>query len=110
MKLLALALAFILELIAFGSFAALGLLAPGGKIVRGALVVVLLGIVVTFWALYMAPQSPMKLDGTLYYVAKATIYLIAAIPLYVLGQPLWAGAFVLAILIDEAILYAYQHH
>ena len=109
MQFIALAIAFILELIAFVSFAALGLLAPADKIVRGILVVVLLGVVVTFWSLYMAPQASMKLDGGLYYLAKATIYLIALIPLYVLGQPAWAGAFALAVIIDEAFLYGYQH-
>lgn len=109
MQFIALAIAFILELIAFASFAALGWLAPADKIVRGVLVIVLLGVVITFWSLYMAPQASMKLNDGLYYLAKATIYLIAAIALYALGQQTWAGIFVAAVIIDEAILYGRQH-
>jgi hypothetical protein len=105
MQLLALAMAFIIELVVFVSFAALGTLAPGTDVQRWVLFGVLLAGVVTFWGMYMAPKAPRKLRGKAYYGTKAAVYICAAIAIGLIQGVVWAGGFIAVFLIDEAILY-----
>ncbi|HSW66770.1 MAG TPA: YrdB family protein [Bacillota bacterium] len=108
MKPIALALAFILELVAFIQFASIGQLLRAGPILHGILFIGLISAVLVFWSVFMAPKAPKKLHGDAYYVAKTLIYAVAATAIYRLHGPGWGGAFIFAALLDEAVLYKHN--
>ncbi len=108
MKSIVLALAFVLELVAFISFASIGQLLQAGPILHGILFIVLVSAVLIFWSVFMAPKAPKKLHGDTYYIAKTIIYAIAAVSIYKLSGPGWGGAFIFAALLDEAVLYKHN--
>lgn len=104
MQLLFLAVAFILELIAFAAFAAVGYLLPIHATLQLLVATILLILVVAFWGLYMAPKAPRKLEKRAYYLAKFSVYGISAIALLNLMSPEAAVGFTVAVAIDEAYL------
>jgi hypothetical protein len=104
MKNVALTLAFLLELVAFIAFAALGYLLPTGGIVKLVAFVVLLVLVITFWSVYMAPRAPHKLKGVQYHGAKAIVYVLAAVAIFARETPFLAVLFLVAYAVDEVAL------
>lgn len=105
MKQIALAAAFVLELLAFVNFARLGLWLPGGKVMQLAASLALFGVLVWFWSNYMAPKAAHRLERPAYYAAKAVIYVLAAVVLAFQNSWLWGGVFAVAVIADEAILF-----
>jgi len=105
---LALTAAFLLELIAFVSFAAFGYLLHLSTALHLALFVILLSVLIGFWALFMAPRAVYKFKVLPYYLAKGLIYAISATTLFALKGPLWGGLFVILALVDELVLFKHN--
>jgi hypothetical protein len=108
MEQLALALAFIIELLAFIGFAALGLLLPVPRPAQLGLCVILLVALIAFWGRYMAPRAANPLPLPLYYAAKALVYIPACfmiLKLYADGSGIIFGA---AIVLNELALYKHN--
>jgi len=108
MELLALGLAFILELIAFIGFAALGLLVPVPRLAQLGLSAVLLIGLMLFWGAYMAPRAPKPLPTREYYIVKLFIYSLAAGMLYRLYGPDTGIFFAAAVILNELALYKHN--
>lgn len=108
MQSLALAIAFLFELVAFASFAGLGLLLHVTRFLHILLFLVLLIGLVTFWGLFMAPRAAHKFKPPEYYSCKAAIYALAALVLWVkMGSAVGLAFLVLAI-VDEAVLFRHN--
>lgn len=108
MQTILLALAFLLELIAFISFAAISYVLNLANNLKLALFVILLMALVVFWSFFMAPKASRKFRTVPYYVSKALIYTISAITLCSLHGMLTGGVFVALVLLDETMLF--KHH
>jgi hypothetical protein len=108
MEVLGLTLAFILELIAFIGFAALGLLAPVPRLAQLGLCLILLSGLLVFWGRYMAPRAPKPFSLNAYYFAKALVYAPAAFMLDKLYSHDTGIIFATAALLNEAALYKHN--
>jgi len=108
MNMLALTLAFLLELVAFGYFAAVSFTLDVAKPVQIALFVVLLGALIAFWSAFMAPRAIKKFRPLPYYIAKAMIYTVSAYAIFKLVSATWCYLFVACSLLDEIILFRHN--
>lgn len=89
-----LALAFLLELAALISFAAVGVLFSGWmQLVAGVIGAVLF---IGLWGVFAAPRAKRRLKGMNLLIFKVAIFLAASAILILIGQPTWA--LVLAVL------------
>jgi hypothetical protein len=104
MEPLGLLLAFILELIAFIGFAALGLLVPAARPVQLSICAALLIGLVVFWGKYMAPRATKPLSLKAYYLVKALVYGPAAYMVYTLYGHDTGIIFAVAVMLNEAAL------
>lgn len=105
MKLFHLTLAFILEIIAFISFAAIVLFFPAGKLWHVAWYVSLFIILICFWGIYMSPKALKRFSGANYYIIKSIIYLVSTISLYQYKGKIYAIVFVVLFLLNEYFLH-----
>lgn len=108
MKSFGLGVAFVLEIIAFISFASLGLLFPVGHILQILLSVFLFVVLIIFWSVFMAPKAPQKLKLVPYYISKFIIYSLAAVYIFERQKPIIGVLFVIAALIDEKVLFEHN--
>jgi hypothetical protein len=104
----ALAVAFLLELIAFCAFAGAGFLLPGGLAVQWVAAIALFVALIAFWGRFMAPRAARQLGGAPYYAAKLCIYAVSAAVIVAFGGVPLGAAFGIAALLDETLLFA-QH-
>ena len=97
-----LGLAFLLELAALLSFAAVGVLFSGWM----QLIAGLIGAAafIALWGLYAAPRSKRRLKGLNLLIFKVAMFLVAAVILVLIGQPGWA--LVLAVLAAVNLWFA----
>ena len=108
MQTLLLALAFLLEIAAFIGFAAFGYVFPLDSWLKVVLFIILFAALIIFWSVFMAPKAPKKLNPLPYYLAKAPIYVLAAITIFATqGTSLGVTFAVLAIL-DELLLFKHN--
>ena len=98
-------IAFLLELVAFFSFASLALLLDINITLRVVLYLLLLSGVIAFWAIYMSPRAPNKFHGRKYYASEAIIYLIATFVLVNIFNIFVGAIFFLIWIADELFLY-----
>lgn len=105
---LLLLVAFLLELVAFFSFASLALMVEMNATLQLTLYILLLVIVVAFWSFFMSPRSPKKLQTKKYYLSKAIIYLIAAFVLANMTNPIIGTSFIIVWLVDDLIIFKLQ--
>lgn len=108
MNILALTLAFLLELVAFGYFAAVSLTLDIAKPIQIALFVALLGALIAFWSMFMAPRAIKKFRPLPYYIAKAMIYAVSTYAIFKLVGATWCYLFVVCALLDEIILFRHN--
>lgn len=85
-----LGLAFLLELAALLSFAAVGVLLSGWMQLVGGLIAV--AVFVLLWGMFAAPRSKRRLRGMNLLLFKAAIFAVAVLILLLIGQPVWAAA------------------
>ena len=105
---MALGLAFILEIIFFIGFAALGLLLPVPHVVQLALCAALLIVLFVFWGKYMAPRAPNPLPLKFYYTAKVLVYGPAAFMIFRLYGQGTGIALVVAGILNELALHKHN--
>lgn len=99
-----LAVAFILELIAFVFFSRAGEIFLAGKSLAIISFVFLFFIVIAFWGTYMAPRAARKLPRFWHCTAKAFIYGVAAISLGNLEGLGFASCFIFVAAVNELLL------
>lgn len=108
MQSLFLALAFLLEIVAFIAFASFGYVFP----LSGWLQIVLFGVLfitlIVFWSVCMAPKAPKKFSPLPYYIAKAIIYAISAITIFATQSTGLGVTFAVLALLDEALLFRHN--
>lgn len=83
-----LGLAFLLELAALISFAAVGVLLSGWMQLVGGIIGA--AVFIGLWGVYAAPRSKRRLKGRNLLVFKVAMFLAAAAILVLIGQPMWA--------------------
>lgn len=83
-----LGLAFLLELAALVSFAAVGVLLSGWMQLVGGIVGAALFIVL--WGIFAAPRSKRRLKGRNLLLFKIAMFAVAVVILMLIGQPIWA--------------------
>lgn len=108
MKIIILGAAFLLELVAFISFACVGFVLPlshGLQIVASILLFVAL---MAFWSIYMAPKAPKKFGPLAYYLAKLGVYAVSAYVLYHAHYPKGSALFIVAVMTDEIFLFRHN--
>ncbi len=108
MKNVVLALAFLLELVAFTAFSCLGLLAPLSPTAHVVLFVALVAILITFWGLFMVPKAAHKFKAPAYYFSKLIIYGLAALVLWVKLGVISDLVFAACVIADEAVLFRHN--
>lgn len=84
-----LGLAFLLELAALISFAAVGVLLTGWMQLVGGLVGA--AVFVALWGIFAAPRSKRRLKGTNLLLFKVGIFAVAVLILVLIGQHVWAA-------------------
>ncbi len=82
-----LALAFLLELAALLSFAAIGVLLSGWLQLVGGLVGA--AVFIVLWGIYAAPRSKRRLRRQPLLIFKVAIFAVASLILVLIGLPLW---------------------
>jgi hypothetical protein len=104
----ALGAAFLLEIVAFISFASVGFLFSVTHFVQLVIAFVLFVTLITFWSLYMAPKAPKKFKVVPYYVSKAVIYSLAALSIFKSHGVTLGILFVVFVILDEALLFKHN--
>lgn len=108
MRNLNLTLAFLLEIIAFLGFAAIGLLLPIDTLFQIISCVVLFAVLIVFWGRFMSPKAPKKVTLPTYYVIKFVIYAVAAFAIFHLYGPFQSILFFAASLLNDSLLFNYN--
>ncbi|NDZ92607.1 YrdB family protein [Streptomyces sp. SID6673] len=98
---------FLIELVAFGAFASLGLAWCGTGVLGWVVTVILLVAVIAFWSLFMAPKASRRFGPVPYHLAKAVIYLAAAYALC-RAAPIAALIFVVVAVISESLFHRHD--
>jgi hypothetical protein len=83
-----LGLAFLLELAALLSFAAVGVLLSGWMQLVGGIVGA--AAFIALWGIFAAPRSKRRLKGMNLLLFKIAMFAVAAVILVLIGQPAWA--------------------
>jgi len=99
-----LGLAFLLELAALISFAAVGVLLSGWMQLVGGIIGA--AVFIGLWGVYAAPRSKRRLKGRNLLLFKIAMFAVAALILVLIGQPVWAA--VLAVLVAVNLTLARQ--
>lgn len=108
MKNIGLGLAFLLEIIAFFSFAGLGSLFHISSVLQAISFVVLLSLLILFWSLFMAPRAAKKLSVVPYYISKVMIFSLSALVIFEKQTVILGVLFVVACLLDEVLLFRHN--
>lgn len=108
MRSLNLFLAFIIEIVAFVSFAAIGFLLPTSVVFQIISALALFTLLVIFWGKYMSPRAPKKVGLKLYYLVKFTLYAVAAVSLFYKYGQLYTIIFAALSIFNEATLFNYN--
>jgi len=103
-----LTLAFLLELVAFISFAFSPILLHIDKLIQVCLGIFLFLALIAFWSLFMAPKAPRKFKLLPYYVSKSIIYCISALVLFEDINSMVCIVFILLAAADEAFLFKHN--
>ena len=104
----ALALAFLLELIAFAFFAATPFTFQINRSPQALAAAVLLVLILGFWGRYMAPKASKRFGLPTYDLCKVWLYTVSAYSiLSLIGTPYFV-AFVAAALLDESMLFTHN--
>lgn len=108
MTFILLTLAFLLELVAFAAFSAVAFVFTANLPLRIISFVLLLALLILFWSIFMAPRAAKKLNIVPYYCVKLVIYAISTFVLFKMMGPGVGVAFILASLLDEALLHSHN--
>ena len=103
-----LGLAFLLELAALISFAAVGVLLSGWMQLVGGIIGVVAFVVL--WGMFAAPRSKRRLKGLNLLVFKAAMFAVAVLILVLIGQPVWAAALAVLVALNLTLGRALRQH
>lgn len=101
-------LAFLLEIIAFIGFAAVGFLFPIETLFQVISAVALFALLVVFWSRFMSPRAPQKVNLTTYYLVKFVLYGTAAFTIFYLYGKFEGSLFFTAALLNDLLLFKYN--
>jgi hypothetical protein len=108
MQTINLALAFLLELIAFLGFAGVGFLLPVAPLLQIIIALVLFISLIIFWSRFMSPKAVKKVNLTAYYLIKFAIYAAAAFTISRLYGYFGSILFFVASLLNDGLLFNYN--
>jgi hypothetical protein len=108
MRILNLALAFLLEIIAFIGFAAIGFLFPIDTSFQIASAVLLFVLLIVFWGLFMSPKAPKKVNLATYYLVKLAIYGVATFTIFHFYGQFQSILFFAVSLLNDCLLFNYN--
>jgi hypothetical protein len=108
MRVVAIVLAFILELWAFAAYAYAGFAAPIAGVYKVLFGLGFITIVITFWGMFMAPKASKRLNLLPYRIAKTVIFGLAAVILLLYDHTKLALIFAALTVIDEILLARYE--
>jgi len=97
------ALRFVLELVGIGAAAYWGYHATGGTVPRLALAVGAPAALVVVWAFVVAPGADNPIAPTPRMLIGSALLLLAAVGLWVAGQPVAAAAFAVVNVVNTAV-------
>jgi uncharacterized protein DUF2568 len=108
MRNLNLALAFLLEIVAFLGFAATGLLLPIDTLFQIISIILLFALLIVFWSRFMSPRAPKKVNLATYYLIKFVIYGIAAFTIFNFFGQFESILFFTVFLLNDSLLFTYN--
>ena len=99
--------AFLLEIVAFLGFAAIGLLLPIDTFLQIISAIILFVSLVIFWSQFMSPRAPKKVNLAAYYFIKFVIYAVATYAIFHLYEQFASLLFFAAFILNDGLLF---HH
>ncbi len=108
MKPAVLAIAFLLELVAFVFFAAIAFTLPVEQYAQIIIAAILFAAVIAVWSLFMAPRASKKLMKLPYYLVKFCIYAVSAYSILMITGAFCFELFVALVILDEVLLYRHN--
>jgi len=108
LKIANLALAFLLELCALAAFAWWGYQVGQGTPTKIALAAGVPLVVAVFWGLFVAPRAPFRTTPAVKFALALAVFALAAVALYVTGLQTFALIFVIAALLNRALILIWR--
>jgi hypothetical protein len=108
LKIANLALAFLLELCALAAFAWWGYQTGQGLPMKIALAVGAPLLISVFWGLFVAPRAALRTPPAVKFALALAVFALAAVALYATGQQTLALIFVLAALLNRALILIWR--
>lgn len=106
MRPILLAVRFLLELALLGALAFWGFTLDQGLLVRVLAGIGAPAMAIAVWARWVAPKSPRQLDDPPRFLIELALFAVAAVGLYVAGQPVLAIVLISVYLLDRLALTA----
>ena len=103
-----LAAAFLLELCALAALGYWGFHTGDGLLAKLAIGIGAPLLAAIVWGLFVAPQATVPLGQPWHVLIEALVFGCAAVALYAAGQPTLAWLFVLAVVLNHALLYVWR--
>ena len=100
------ALAFGCELAMLGALGVAGWSGADGTLARTALAVVLPGVALAVWAVWLAPRSAHRLGPAPRVGVQIALFVLAGLALAATGRPWWGLAVTAVSIVDVAVLVA----
>ena len=101
---LALTVAFLLEIVMWCTLGAVAFLFPFDLPIKILLFVVFTAAVIFFWAVFMSPKASKPLSKIVHTITKHAMYFVAFLIIYMTQDIKYAIAFIAIYIIDEFIL------
>jgi hypothetical protein len=103
-----LGLAFLLELVALGSFAYWGFNASGSSVLNIVLGVGTPILAIVLWGVFAAPRSERRLRGSAYLAFKVVFFALAILALIAAGSITLGLIFAVVFVINTGLAYVWQ--
>ena len=103
-----LALSFLLELCMLAALGYWGFKTGNGVVTQLLLCLGVPLLAAVVWGIFLAPASSRRLRGPLHLALEFVIFGLAFIALYVAGQPVLAGIFVIIYVINKVLQYVWR--
>ena len=108
LKLLNLALRFVLELCLLAALGWWGFSVRGPLIVKIPLAVVIVVAVAALWGVFLSPRRPVQLGGAARLVLEVALFALAVAALAATGQPAMAAALGVVYVINKGLIMLWK--
>ncbi len=108
LKLLNLALRFVLELCLWGTLGYWGWVLGSTPIVKLLLALVFVAVVVTGWGVFLSPRRPVELGGAARLALELVLFALAVAALAATGHPGLGAALAVVYVINKGLILAWK--